>query len=126
MFAGIADDIDHARTVLHVARALTLNGQAAETVSELAAIEQAVHDYGSVGYPADLCSVLGEVHAALGDTAEADRRYGEAIDYYTAAVIDRRADQPTARTTKRSERHDTTHHEQGKADHRGGPSHDGH
>jgi hypothetical protein len=38
--------------------------------------------------------VLGEVHAALGDTAEADRRNGE------AAAIDRRAaldfNQPTA------------------------------
>ena len=67
-----------------------------------------MHDYGSVGYLADLCAVLGEVHAALGDTAQADRRYGEAIDYYTAAgpgadkskaaAIDRRAalDQPTA------------------------------
>ena len=108
MFVGIGDDIGHARTVLHLARALTLNGQAAEALSELVAIEQAVHDYGSVGYLADLCAVLGEVHAALGDTAQADRRYGEAIDYYTAAgpgadkskaaAIDRRAalDQPTA------------------------------
>ncbi|ANZ36029.1 hypothetical protein BBK82_08055 [Lentzea guizhouensis] len=108
MFAGIGDDIGHARTVLHLARALTLNGQAAEAASELAEIEQAVHDYGSVGYLADLCTVLGEVHAELGDTAEAARRYGQAIDYYTAAgpgadkskaaVIDRRAalDQPTA------------------------------
>ena len=108
MFTGIGDHIGHARTVLHLARALTLNGQAAEALSELAAIEQTVHDYGSVGYLADLCAVLGEVHAALGDTAQADRRYGEAIDYYTAAgpgadkskaaVIDRRAalDQPTA------------------------------
>lgn len=108
MFTGIGDDIGHARTVLHLARALTLNGQAAEALSELIAIEQTVHDYGSVGYLADLSTVLGEVHAALGDTAEADRRYGEAIDYYTAAgpgadkskaaVIDRRAalDQPTA------------------------------
>jgi hypothetical protein len=91
-------------------RALTLNGQAAEAVSELAAIEQAVRDYGSVGYLADLCTVLGEVHAALGDTVEAHRRYGQAIDYYTAAgpgadkskatVIARRdaldSDQPTA------------------------------
>lgn len=54
--------------------------------------------------------MLGEVHAALGDTAEAHRRYGQAIDYYTAAgpgadkskatVIARRdaldSDQPTA------------------------------
>ncbi|MFD0204067.1 MULTISPECIES: hypothetical protein [Saccharothrix] len=108
MFSGIGDDIGYARTVLHLARALTLNGQAAEAASELAEIEQAVHDYGSVGYLADLCTVLGEVHAALGDMAEADRRYGQAIDYYTAAgpgadkskaaVIDRRAalDQPTA------------------------------
>jgi tetratricopeptide (TPR) repeat protein len=110
MFAGIDDDIGHARTVLHLARALTLNGQAAEAVSELAAIEQAVRDYGSVGYLADLCTVLGEVHAALGETVVANRRYGQAIDYYTAAgpgadkskanVIARRdaldSDQPTA------------------------------
>jgi tetratricopeptide (TPR) repeat protein len=110
MFTGIGDDIGHARTVLHLARALTLNGQAAEAVSELAEIEQAVRDYGSVGYLADLCTVLGEVHAALGDTAEAHRRYSQAIDYYTAAgpgadkskatVIARRdeldSDQPTA------------------------------
>ncbi|GAA0256560.1 hypothetical protein GCM10010492_66850 [Saccharothrix mutabilis subsp. mutabilis] len=108
MFTGIGDDIGHARTVLHLAQALTLNGQAAEALSELAAIEQAVHDYGSVGYLADQCTVLGEVHAALGDTAQANRRYGEAVDYYTAAgpgadkskaaVIDRRAalDRPAA------------------------------
>lgn len=110
MFTGIGDGIGHARTVLHLARALTLDGQADEAVSELAAIEQAVRDYGSVGYLADLCAALGEVHAARGETAEADRRYGQAIDYYTAAgpgaakrkavVIDRRdaldSDQPTA------------------------------
>ncbi|MCP2243516.1 hypothetical protein [Lentzea aerocolonigenes] len=110
MFTGIGDDIGHARTVLHLARALTLNGQAAEAVSELVAIEQTVRDYGSVGYLADLCTALGEVHVALGDTAEARRHYGQAIDCYTAAgpgadkskaaVIDRRdalgCDQPTA------------------------------
>ncbi|CRK55299.1 hypothetical protein [Alloactinosynnema sp. L-07] len=59
MFAGIGDDIGHTRTVLHLARALTLSGHAAEALSELAAIEQAVRDYGSVGYLADLRTVLG-------------------------------------------------------------------
>ncbi|MBB4910084.1 hypothetical protein [Actinophytocola algeriensis] len=58
MFTGIGDVIGHARTVPHLARALTLNGHAAEALSELAAIEQAVHDYGSVGYLADLCTAL--------------------------------------------------------------------
>jgi hypothetical protein len=68
---GIGDDIGHARTVLRLARALTLNGQADQAASELAAIEQAVRDYDSVGYLADLCTVLGDVHAALGDTTRA-------------------------------------------------------
>lgn len=85
MFTGIGDDIGHARTVMQLARALTLNGHAAEAASELAAIEQAVRDYGSVGYLADLCALLGEVHTSLGDTADAHRRYNQAIDYYTAA-----------------------------------------
>jgi tetratricopeptide (TPR) repeat protein len=85
MFAGIGDHIGHARTVMHLARALTLNGQAAEALTALTAIEQAVHDYGSVGYLADLYTVLGEVHVALGNTAEARHHFGQAIDYYTAA-----------------------------------------
>ncbi|MFI7676346.1 NB-ARC domain-containing protein [Actinophytocola sp. NPDC049390] len=110
MFAGIGDHIGHARTVLHLARALTLNEQPFEALSELTVIEQAVRDYGSIGYLADLCTALGQVHVALGDIAEARRHYDEAINHYTAAgpgadkgktaVIALRAaldsDQPTA------------------------------
>lgn len=35
-----------------------------------------MHDYGLVGYLADLYTVLGEVHAALGNTAEARHHFG--------------------------------------------------
>lgn len=85
MFDGVGDHPARARTVMHLARARIVNGQAKVAVLELEAIEQSVRDYGSAGYLADLYTVLGEAHAVRADIAEARRRYSQAIDYYTAA-----------------------------------------
>jgi hypothetical protein len=76
---------DHRDEITAVQLMTEARERRAEALTERTAIEQAVHDYGSVGYLADLYTVLGEIHAALGDTAEARHHFGQAIDYYTAA-----------------------------------------
>lgn len=85
MMEALGDDIAHARVVTYLAEVHVEARQPDAALFALRRIGNAVASYGSPRYCGHAYTVMGRAHALLGNVAEADHCYRQALDLFTDA-----------------------------------------
>jgi hypothetical protein len=82
---ALGDETAHARVVTYLAEAHVDAWQPDAALFTLRRIESVLASCGSLRYRGHACTVMGRAHALLGNAADADRCYRDALELYADA-----------------------------------------